>query len=155
MFSPEDWMRTERDFLFEAIEVAIKAWATEINLPDTVWYAQYMEIYTLINDLTNYFKETDFSIHTHNDLWQAVANTLAAVKAGCHIIQWTIPPAYWERAWNADLIQVLMNLQKRLDYYNIETTRFDMTKAYDTVSFISNSIWKRIPDNYPSHHNIG
>ena len=108
MFSPEDWMRTEKDFLFEVIYTAIKAWATEINLPDTVWFAQNIEIYELTKQLINEFwKDVIFSIHTHNDLWQAVSNSLAFIKAWWTIVQWTIPPAYWERAWNANLIQIM------------------------------------------------
>jgi len=151
MFSPEDWMRTEMDFLFEAIKTAIEAWATEINLPDTVWFAQNFEIYELTQKLiSEFWGKADFSIHTHNDLWQAVSNSLAFIKAGWTIVQWTIPPAYWERAWNADLVQIMMNIIKRPDYYWVKLwDSIDMQKTYEVVSYIANKIWKRIPENYP------
>ena len=151
MFSPEDAMRTEKEFLYEVIKTAIKAWATEINIPDTVWFAQNLEIYELTKDLVDEFwNSVNFSIHTHNDLGQAVANSLAFVKAGWTIVQWTIPPAYWERAWNADLVQIMMNIFKRPDYYWVKLwDSIDMQKTYEVVSYIANKIWKRIPENYP------
>jgi len=151
MFSPEDWMRTEKEFLFETIAKAIESWATEINLPDTVWFAQNIEIYDLTKDLiSEFWKKAEFSIHTHNDLWQAVANSLAFVKAWWTIVQWTIPPAYWERAWNADLVQIMMNIIKRPNYYWVKLwNSIDMEKTYSVVNYIANKIWKRIPENYP------
>lgn len=151
MFSPEDAMRTEKDFLYEVIDVAIKAWATEINIPDTVWYAQNLEIYELTKDLIDKFwDKAKFSIHTHSDLWQAVSNSLAFVKAWGTIVQWTIPPAYWERAWNADLVQIMVSILKRPDYYWVKLwNSIDMKKTYEVVSYIANKIWKRIPENYP------
>ncbi len=151
MFSPEDGMRTEHDFLFEAINIAIKNWANEINLPDTVWFAQNIEIYELTKELINEFwKEAKFSIHTHNDLWQAVSNSLAFIKVWWTIIQWTIPPAYWERAWNADLIQIMMNIIKRPDYFWVKLwDKINIKKTYEMVNYIANKIWKRIPENYP------
>ena len=151
MFSPEDWMRTKKYFLFDAIAKAIESWATEINLPDTVWFSQNFEIYDLTKELiSEFWDKVDFSIHTHNDLWQAVSNSLAFVKAWGTIVQWTIPPAYWERAWNADLIQIMMNVIKRPDYYWVKLwDSIDMEKTYNVVSCIANKIWKRIPENYP------
>jgi len=150
MFSPEDALRTELDFLFEAVEVAIKAWANEINIPDTVWFAQPEEIYDIIKSLSDKYVDTSFSIHTHNDLWNAVANSLSAIKWWANIVQWTFPPTYWERAWNADIIQVLMNIIKRRDIYNVWlNSNIDMRKSSDLVQFISNSIWKRISENHP------
>jgi len=150
MFSPEDALRTENDFLFQTIETAIKAWANQINIPDTVWFSQPMEIWVLMKDLVNSYPWADFSVHTHNDLWNAVANSLAAAYNWANIIQWTIPPAYWERAWNADLIQVLMNIIKRPDIYDFDLgNKLDMKKVSDLVMFISNSIWKRVSDNHP------
>lgn len=150
MFSPEDALRTEEQFLYEAIKTAIKSWANQINIPDTVWFAQVEEISKLMQNLTKEFQSVDFSIHTHNDLWNAVTNSLVAAKYWANIIQWTIPPAYWERAWNADLIQVLMNIIKRPDYYGIKINdKIDMTKVASLVAYISNSIWKRVSDNHP------
>ena len=151
MFSPEDALRTEEEFLFDSIDVAILAWANQINIPDTVWFAQNIEIYELTKKIIEKFwHRADFSIHTHNDLWQAVSNSLNFIKAWWSIVQWTFPPAYWERAWNADLIQVLMNIIKRPGYFWVEINwKIDMTKAYKLASYIWNKIWKRIPDNYP------
>lgn len=150
MFSPEDALRTEIDFLMEAIEVAYYAWANVINIPDTVWFSQPAEIWELFKKFSEKFPNIDFSAHMHNDLWNAVANSLIAVKNGWRIVQWTFPPAYWERAWNADLVQVLMNILKRKDIYDFELNpNLDMKKTMELVMFISNMIWKRVPENYP------
>jgi 2-isopropylmalate synthase len=68
MFSPEDALRTEKDFLFEVIEVATKNGAKIINIPDTVGYAQVLEMRELIQELTTRFPNVIFSVHCHNDL---------------------------------------------------------------------------------------
>lgn len=150
MFSPEDALRTEKEFLFESIETAIKSWANIINIPDTVWFSQPNEIWELFRELTEEFPHIDFSAHMHNDLWNAVANSLSAINNWWNIVQWTIPPAYWERAWNADLIQVLMNIKKRPDIYWFNLNeKLDLQKTSNLVQFISNYIWKRVWENYP------
>ncbi|MDP2091330.1 MAG: 2-isopropylmalate synthase [Candidatus Gracilibacteria bacterium] len=150
MFSPEDALRTEKDFLFESIYAAVKSGANIINIPDTVGFAQPGEIGELFNEFTWEFPHIDFSAHMHNDLGNAVANSLSAIKNGGSIIQGTIPPAYGERAGNADLIQVLMNIIKRPDIYDFELNPgLDMKKTSGLVQFISNNIGKRISDNHP------
>jgi 2-isopropylmalate synthase len=149
MFSPEDAFRTEEDFLMQVIEVAVKNGAKQINIPDTVWWAQPEEIYDTISKIKNKFPDVQISIHCHNDLGMAVINSLYAIKAWAEIIQGTIPPLFGERAGNADLVQVLMNLKKRADYYwlNIEHIAFE--EIYPTVNFIEKISGKRIPEHYP------
>ena len=151
MFSAEDALRTKQNFLFDVIYKAIKAGATQINIPDTVWFSQNFEIYELTKSLIREFwNKVEFSIHTHNDLWQAVSNSLAFIKAWWTIVQWTFPPAFWERAWNADLAQILMNIKKRPDYYWVSySDNIEMEKLYELVKTISEKTWKRIPENYP------
>jgi len=149
MFSPEDALRTEKDFLFEVVKVAVENGANEINIPDTVWYAQPEEINSIIWELVNLYPDVNFSIHCHNDLWNASINSLTALKAGANIVQWTIPPLFWERAGNADLLQVLMNIKKRQDIYDFDIKHIHFENFYPTVQFVENISWKRIPAHYP------
>lgn len=149
MFSPEDALRTEKDFLFEVVKVAVENGANEVTISDTVGYAQPEEIYSIINKLTKLYPEVNFSIHCHNDLWNASINSLTALKAGANIVQWTIPPLFGERAGNADLIQILMNIKKRQDFYDFDISNIRFENFYPTVQFIENISWKRIPPHYP------
>ncbi len=150
MFSPEDALRTERDFLFESVYVAIENGANIINIPDTVWFSQPFEIYELFRDLKDEFgKYVEFSTHNHNDLGNAVINTLYALKGWANILQWTLPPLFGERAWNADLVQVIMNIKKRPDYYPFSIDNIKLNKIYQIVKEIENISWKRIPPHYP------
>ena len=122
-FSPEDAVRTESDFLCEVVEAAIDAGATTVNIPDTVGYAtpDHMSrvIATLCNRVPNIDKAV-ISIHCHNDLGMAVANSLAAVAAGAGQIECTIN-GLGERAGNCSLEEVVMALRTRNDYYHAET----------------------------------
>lgn len=122
-FSPEDAARTERDFLCRVVEAAIDAGATTVNIPDTVGYAtpQHMgeTIETLCNRVPNIDKAI-ISIHCHNDLGLAVANSLAAVQHGARQIECTIN-GIGERAGNCSLEEVVMALRTRKDFYQCET----------------------------------
>ena len=122
-FSPEDASRTEPDFLCEVVEAVIDAGATTVNIPDTVGYAapeQFGQlIATLRNRVPNIGKAV-ISVHCHNDLGLAVANSLAAVKAGARQVECTIN-GLGERAGNASLEEVVMNLGTRRDYYGVES----------------------------------
>ncbi len=116
-WSPEDGSRTEHDFLCRCVEAAIKAGATTINIPDTVGYAVPEEFGALIAMLLERVPNSDkavFSTHCHNDLGLAVANSLAAVRAGARQVECTIN-GLGERAGNAALEEVVMALRTRND----------------------------------------
>jgi len=116
-WSPEDGSRTEHDFLCRCVETAIKAGAGTINIPDTVGYAVPDEFATLIAMLMNRVPNIDkavISVHCHNDLGLAVANSLAAVKAGARQVECTIN-GLGERAGNAALEEIVMGLKTRHD----------------------------------------
>ena len=118
-FSPEDAARTEEDFLCEVVEKAIAAGATTVNIPDTVGYATPAQmgkcIRTLVNRVPNIDKAV-ISVHCHNDLGMAVANSLAAVEAGAGQIECTIN-GLGERAGNCSLEEIVMAMRTRYDYY--------------------------------------
>jgi 2-isopropylmalate synthase len=122
-FSPEDAARTEADFLCQVVEAAIAAGATTVNIPDTVGYAvpEHMGrvIRTLVERVPNIDQAT-ISVHCHNDLGLAVANSLAAVQAGAGQIECTIN-GIGERAGNCSLEEVVMALRTRADVYQCQT----------------------------------
>ncbi len=122
-FSAEDASRSDRDFLCRVVETAIDAGASTINIPDTVGYAQPDEFGALIRylmeNVTNSHKAV-FSVHCHNDLGLAVANTLAAIKAGARQAEVTIS-GIGERAGNAALEEVVMALHTRQGCYNVQS----------------------------------
>ena len=112
-FSAEDATRTDPDFLVRVIDEAIRAGATVINVPDTVGYTTPHEFHDLIVRLRERVPGLDkvgLSVHCHNDLGMAVANTLAAVRAGATQLECTIN-GIGERAGNAALEEVVMSLQ--------------------------------------------
>ncbi len=122
-FSPEDGSRTEPDFLAEVVECAIEAGATTVNIPDTVGYAMPDEFHALISHLRRTVPnigEAVISVHCHNDLGMAVANSLAAVRAGARQVECTVN-GIGERAGNASLEEVVMSLRTRPDVYGVET----------------------------------
>jgi len=122
-FSPEDASRTEPDFLAEVVETAIDAGATTINIPDTVGYAVPGQFASLIRYLKHHvtgIERAVISVHCHNDLGLAVANSLAAVRAGARQIECTIN-GIGERAGNASLEEVVMALRTRNDFFDVET----------------------------------
>jgi 2-isopropylmalate synthase len=122
-WSPEDATRSKRDFLFKAIETAIKAGANTINIPDTVGYTTPEEYFDLISAIRNNVSNIDkaiISTHCHNDLGLAVANSLAAMRAGARQIECTIN-GIGERAGNAALEEIVMAIKTRPDFYGVET----------------------------------
>ena len=128
-WSAEDGTRTEHDFLCRCVEAAIKAGATTINIPDTVGYAVPEDMFHLFNMLRERVPGADgviFSTHNHNDLGLAVANTLAAIRAGARQVECTIN-GIGERAGNASLEEAVMALRTRHDAIptanNITTTK--------------------------------
>jgi 2-isopropylmalate synthase len=116
-WSSEDGTRTEHDFLCRCVEAAIKAGATTINIPDTVGYSVPEEYFALIEMVRERVPNSDlarFSVHCHNDLGMAVANSLAGVKAGARQIECTIN-GIGERAGNASLEEAVMAMRVRND----------------------------------------
>ncbi len=116
-WSPEDGTRTEHDFLCRCVESAIKAGAGTINIPDTVGYTMPQEFHALIAMLMDRVPNIDkavISVHCHNDLGLAVANSLAAVRAGARQVECTIN-GIGERAGNAAMEEIVMALRTRHD----------------------------------------
>jgi 2-isopropylmalate synthase len=116
-WSPEDGSRTEHDFLCRTVESAIKAGARTINIPDTVGYAVPDEFAALIRMLFERVPNIDkavVSVHCHNDLGLAVANSLAAIGAGARQVECTIN-GLGERAGNCSLEEIVMALKTRAD----------------------------------------
>jgi len=122
-FSPEDAARTEHDFLCEVVEAAINAGATTINIPDTVGYTTPIEMYDRIRLLFDRVPNIDravISVHCHDDLGLAVANSLAAVQGGAGQIECTIN-GIGERAGNCSLEEIVMAMKTRIDKYHCTT----------------------------------
>jgi 2-isopropylmalate synthase len=122
-FSPEDAARTEHDFLCRVVEAAITAGATTINIPDTVGYATPQQMGATIAMLRNRVPNIDqavISVHCHNDLGLAVANSLSGVENGAGQIECTIN-GIGERAGNCALEEVVMALRTRHDFYGCDT----------------------------------
>jgi len=147
-FSPEDATRTEVDFLCQVVDIAIQEGATIINIPDTVGYTVPEEYASLIETLMNRVPNIDktvISVHCHDDLGLAVANTLAAIKAGARQAEVTIN-GIGERAGNAALEELVMALKVRNDFMNLET-RIDTKQLYPTSRMLSSMIGFPIPRN--------
>ncbi len=140
-WSPEDGSRSEHDFLCRCVETAIKSGARTINIPDTVGYAVPEEFAALIAMLMNRVPNIDkaiISVHCHNDLGLAVANSLAAVGAGARQVECTIN-GLGERAGNAALEEIVMALRTRHDRmpYDTGVKTESITKASRLVSTIT------------------
>ncbi len=123
-FSPEDGSRSELDFLCRVLEAVIKEGATTINIPDTVGYAVPEQFGNLIRQIRQKVPNSDkavWSVHCHNDLGMAVANSLAAVKiGGARQIECTIN-GLGERAGNTSLEEVVMAVRTRKDFFDLRT----------------------------------
>jgi len=122
-FSPEDATRSEFDFLCEVVETAIEAGATTINIPDTVGYTLPAEYGALIASLRTKVSNMDkavLSVHCHDDLGLAVANTIAGIDAGARQVECTIN-GIGERAGNAALEEIVMAMRVRCDRMPYET----------------------------------
>lgn len=122
-FSPEDAARTEVDFLCEVVEAAIEAGATTVNIPDTVGYATPLQMGKVIATLCERVSNIDravISVHCHNDLGLAVANSLSAIENGAGQVECTIN-GIGERAGNCSLEEIVMALRTRQDFYGADT----------------------------------
>ncbi len=122
-WSGMDATRSDKDFLFKAIETAIATGAKTVNIPDTVGYITPWEFHNLILEIKNKVPNIDkaiISVHCHNDLGLAVANSLVAIDAGARQIECAIN-GIGERAGNTALEEIVMALKTRADFYKIDS----------------------------------
>ena len=147
-FSPEDASRTELDFLAQVVQAVIEAGATTINIPDTVGYTVPDEFAELFRYLRKYVRGIDrvrLSVHCHDDLGMAVANSLTAVVAGARQVECTIN-GIGERAGNCSLEEVVMALKTRAAFFNV-TTGINTKRLYPTSRLVSSITGMPIPRN--------
>jgi 2-isopropylmalate synthase len=137
-FSCEDAGRTDWDYMCEVIAATIEAGATTINIPDTVGYCSPSQFGDCIRYAREHVKNIGkaiISVHCHNDLGLAVANSLAGIVAGARQVECTIN-GLGERAGNASLEEIVMNLQVRKDFYKCETG-INTREIYRTSRLVS------------------
>ena len=137
-FSPEDAGRSDEDFLCQILEAVIDAGATTINIPDTVGYTMPSQFGELIANLMERIPNSDkaiFSVHCHNDLGMAVANSLAAVMKGARQVECTVN-GLGERAGNASLEEIVMAVRTRQDFFDCDTN-VDSTQIVPTSRLVS------------------
>lgn len=143
-FSPEDASRTEPDFLYEVVEAVINAGATIVNIPDTVGYTTPFEYGNLIKGIFDHVPNINkaiISVHCHNDLGLAVANSLAAVRFGARQVECTVN-GIGERAGNAAMEEIVMALDTRPDIYGKHTNvrKDQICKASRLVSSLTGMV---------------
>ena len=137
-FSPEDASRTELEFLAEVIEAVVAAGATTVNVPDTVGYTvpeEFAELFRYLKKNVRGMERVVLSVHCHNDLGMAVANSLAAVQAGARQIECTIN-GIGERAGNCSLEEVVMAIKTRESFFRVHTG-INTTRLYPTSRLVS------------------
>src|SRR5688500_1114847 len=147
-FSPEDASRTELDFLTQVVEAVIEAGATTVNIPDTVGYTvpdEFAELFRYLRKNVRGIDNVRLSVHCHDDLGMAVANSLTAVVAGARQIECTIN-GIGERAGNCALEEVVMALKTRAAFFNCRTN-VNTTKLYPTSRLVSNITGMPVPRN--------
>lgn len=140
-FSPEDATRTDMDFLIEAVQTAVDAGATIINIPDTVGYSnptEYGKIFKMLTETIHSDEEVIYSSHCHDDLGLATANALAAIENGANRVEGTIN-GIGERAGNTALEEVALALYIRKDFYEAESSIVlkETKRTSDLVSRLS------------------
>lgn len=137
-FSAEDATRSQPEFLYRVFEAVIDAGATVINVPDTVGYTTPDEFYELIKNIRENVSNSDkakIAVHCHNDLGLAVANTLAAARAGATQLECTIN-GIGERAGNAALEEIVMAIKTRPQQFDLDV-QIDTTQILRTSKLIS------------------
>jgi 2-isopropylmalate synthase len=147
-FSPEDASRTELDFLTQVVEAVIEAGATTVNIPDTVGYTvpdEFAELFRYLRKNVRGIDKVRLSVHCHDDLGMAVANSLTAVVAGARQIECTIN-GIGERAGNCSLEEVVMALKTRDAFFNLDTG-INSTRLYPTSRMLANIVGTPIPRN--------
>lgn len=138
-FSPEDASRSERAFLYKVIEAVIAAGAVTVNIPDTVGYAEPQEFGDLIAKIKENvpnINQAVISVHCHNDLGLAVANSLEALKQGARQLECTVN-GIGERAGNASLEEIVMAIDTRKDIFSGLSTAIKKTEIYKSSRLVS------------------
>ncbi len=148
-FSAEDATRTDSDYLVQVFRCAVDAGATTLNVPDTVGYTTPVEYHDLIRYLRANIPGSEdliFSLHCHNDLGLAVANSLAAIQAGARQVECTVN-GIGERAGNTAMEEVVMALKTRPDAFEGLDTRVNTTEIYPTSRLLSSIIGVPVQPN--------
>lgn len=138
-FSPEDGSRSKPEFLYRLFKEVIKAGATVLNIPDTVGYATPGEFGNLIKGIkenVSNINQAEISVHCHNDLGLAVANSLAALENGAEQVEVAVN-GIGERAGNTALEEIVMALATRKDYYNLAVNQ-DTTQIMRLSRMVAN-----------------
>jgi 2-isopropylmalate synthase len=147
-FSAEDASRSDPDFVCRVFGAAIEAGATTVNIPDTVGYAmpdEFGGLVRYIKEHTPGAEKAQFSVHVHNDLGLAVANSLAAISAGADQVECTIN-GIGERAGNASLEEIVMALRVRKNYLKADT-RIDTTQIYSASRLVTQVTGVKVQPN--------
>lgn len=149
-FSAEDATRSDPKFLSEIVRTVIKNGANVVNIPDTVGYSTPNEMRSIIEQVIKNVPECEdieLSVHCHNDLGMATANSLSGILGGASQVECTVN-GLGERAGNAPLEEIVMALRTRPDIYNADT-RIDSTKIYSTSKAVFGIIGRTAPLNKP------
>jgi len=147
-FSPMDATRADPAYIYRILEAVIAAGATTVNIPDTVGYATPQEFASLIRSILDNVPNIGkavVSVHCHDDLGLAVANSLEAIRAGARQVECTVN-GIGERAGNASLEEIVMALKTRQDFFNL-TTNIDTTQIYRTSRLVSEMTGFPVPPN--------
>ena len=147
-FYTEDSGRAQPEYLFEILEAVIDAGATVLNIPDTTGYAIPYEFGRLIHNIKEKVPNIDkatISVHCHDDLGMAVANSLAGVRNGARQVECTIN-GVGERAGNASLEEIVMAIRTRQDFYDVDTNIMSQ-QLYTTSRMVSDLLGIAVPPN--------
>ena len=147
-FYAEDSGRAEPAYLYEVLEAAIDAGSTVVNIPDTTGYAvpeQYGALIRGIAENVRNIQRATISVHCHDDLGMAVANSLAGIRNGARQVECTIN-GVGERAGNAALEEIVMALRTRADFFGV-STGIDTRELYRTSRLVSNLLGTPVPPN--------
>ncbi|MFA7676875.1 MAG: 2-isopropylmalate synthase [Candidatus Omnitrophota bacterium] len=148
-FSPEDATRSDREFLFKVIETVINQGARTVNIPDTVGYSYPQEMYSLIADIINNVPNINkavISVHCHDDLGLAVANSLSGILAGARQAHCTVN-GIGERAGNASLEEIVMAVKTRKDSFKNIFTGINAKEIFRTSRLVSSLTGFVVPPN--------
>jgi len=147
-FSAEDASRTEPAYLAEVVQAVIDAGASTVNIPDTVGYTvpdEFARLFAYLLEHVDGIERARLSVHCHNDLGMAVANSLAAVGAGARQVECTIN-GIGERAGNCSLEEVVMAIRTRAEHLGV-STGVDSRKLYPTSRLVSSITGMHVPRN--------
>ncbi|HLC96645.1 MAG TPA: 2-isopropylmalate synthase [Candidatus Nanoarchaeia archaeon] len=151
-FSPEDAARTDMDYMCDVIKAAMEAGATTINIPDTVGYAEPEEfgvrIQYVFKTLGEIIKKNKvvISVHCHDDLGLAVANSLAGIQNGALQVECTVN-GIGERAGNASMEEIVMNIKTRRDYFKEYEVSINTREIFKTSQLVSSLTGLRVQRN--------